>query len=173
MSPAAVPGRFSWDLFECPVGNIIAVMDASGAVVRVEFLTRAKADKVLSAFGDGAVLKRDARALAPLRRQFSEYFAGRRKKFEMSLAPHGTTFQLSVWRALKKIPYGQTRTYAELAAALGRPEAFRAVGTANGANPLPVLVPCHRVVGSDGSLHGYAAGLSVKSFLLKLEGAIS
>ncbi len=171
MNPA-VPDRYRWDLFECPVGNMIAVVNEASAAVRVEFLTRAKADRVLSSFGDGTALKRDARALAPLRRQLAEYFAGRRKRFEIPLAPSGTAFQLSVWRALKKIPYGQTRSYAQLAEALGRPEAFRAVGTANGANPLPVLLPCHRVVGSDGSLHGYAAGLAVKSFLLKLEGAI-
>ena len=98
-----------------------------------------------------------------------EYFAGQRKEFSLPLAPKGTEFQLRVWQALLQIPYGETRSYGELAAMVGNPKACRAVGGANHRNPLSILIPCHRVVGTGGSLTGYAGGLSVKEFLLKLE----
>ena len=108
-----------------------------------------------------------ARALA----QLQEYFSGSRRTFQLSLAPRGTPFQVSVWQLLQAIPYGQTTSYAELARRLGRPGAARAVGLANGANPLPVIVPCHRVIGADGSLTGFGGGLDIKRALLSLEGA--
>ena len=101
--------------------------------------------------------------------QLSEYFAGKRTKFDLSLDLKGTDFQLSVWRALLKIPYGETRTYGEIAKSLGKPGAARAVGMANHDNPVAVVVPCHRVVGHDGSLTGYAGGLHLKQALLSLE----
>ncbi len=101
--------------------------------------------------------------------QLSEYFAGKRKKFDLPLDLNGTDFQLSVWRALLKIPYGETRTYGEIAKSLGKPGAARAVGMANHDNPVAVVVPCHRVVGHDGSLTGYAGGLHLKQALLSLE----
>lgn len=104
-------------------------------------------------------------------RELEEYFAGRRRTFDVPLAPRGTAFQLEVWQALRAIPYGETVSYAELAARIGRADAARAVGLANGANPLPVIVPCHRVIGSDGSLTGFGGGLSIKRALLELEGA--
>lgn len=104
-------------------------------------------------------------------RELEEYFAGRRRTFAVPLAPRGTAFQLEVWQALRAIPYGETVSYAELAARIGRADAARAVGLANGANPLPVIVPCHRVIGSDGSLTGFGGGLSIKRALLELEGA--
>lgn len=103
-------------------------------------------------------------------RQLDEYFSGRRTRFELRLAPKGTPFQQAVWQALVDIPYGQTTSYSALAAKIGRPQAIRAVGTANGANPIAVIVPCHRVIGANGSLTGYAGGLPRKSLLLKLEG---
>lgn len=103
--------------------------------------------------------------------QLDEYFAGRRKRFELSLAPRGTAFQQTVWQALQSIGYGQTSSYADLAAQIGNPKAVRAVGTANGANPIAVIIPCHRVIGRDGSLTGYAGGLQRKALLLRLEGA--
>jgi methylated-DNA-[protein]-cysteine S-methyltransferase len=103
--------------------------------------------------------------------QLREYFAGTRRRFELALAPRGTPFQLSVWQLLRAIPYGQTVTYGEIARRLGRPEAARAVGLANGANPLPIVVPCHRVIGADGSLTGFGGGLPIKRALLHLEGA--
>ena len=104
-------------------------------------------------------------------RQLDEYFAGRRQRFELPLAPQGTAFQQAVWQALLQIPFGQTRCYSALAAEIERPKAVRAVGAANGANPIAIIIPCHRVIGSDGSLTGYAGGLPRKALLLKLEGA--
>lgn len=115
--------------------------------------------------GDSLLLRR-ARA------QLGEYFAGRRRGFDLPLSPQGTPFQLSVWHALATIPYGQTLSYAGLASRLGRPGAMRAVGAANGRNPLPIVLPCHRVIGADGSLTGFGGGLPTKQFLLKLEGAL-
>ena len=104
-------------------------------------------------------------------RQLDAYFAGRLRRFELPLAPQGTGFQRSVWEALCLIPYGETLSYGELARRLGKPGASRAVGLANGRNPLPIVIPCHRVVGSDGSLTGFGGGLPTKTKLLRLEGA--
>lgn len=112
--------------------------------------------------GDHPVLARAAR-------QLQEYFAGERETFDLPLAPHGTEFQRAVWSALTAIPFGATRSYGELAATLGRPTASRAVGAANGQNPLAILVPCHRVVGASGALTGYAGGLAAKEWLLRHE----
>jgi methylated-DNA-[protein]-cysteine S-methyltransferase len=114
----------------------------------------------------------DARPFSAARRQLREYFAGKRQRFELALAPVGTEFQLAVWQGLRKIPYGRTWSYAELAGRIGRPRAMRAVGAANGANPLPIVVPCHRVIGADGSLTGFGGGLPAKKLLLELEGAL-
>lgn len=101
--------------------------------------------------------------------QLTEYFAGARRDFSVALDWRGTPFQRAVWQAVLAIPYGETRSYGEVAAALGRPQAARAVGAANGANPLAPLVPCHRLIGLDGSLRGYGAGVEVKRWLLDLE----
>ncbi len=103
--------------------------------------------------------------------QLGEYFAGERRDFDLPLDPHGTEFQVEVWSALAAIPYGKTLTYSQQAEAIGRPAAVRAVGSANGRNPIPIVLPCHRVVGSDGSLTGYAGGLDIKRQLLDLERA--
>ena len=103
-------------------------------------------------------------------RQLEEYFAGRRKIFDLALDVSGTEFQKKVWRALLAIPYGETRTYAEIAREIGHPTAVRAVGAANGRNPLSIVAPCHRVIGSSGALTGFAGGLAVKAQLLRLEG---
>jgi methylated-DNA-[protein]-cysteine S-methyltransferase len=103
--------------------------------------------------------------------QLAEYFAGSRRSFTLPLDLGGTPFQRSVWEALRAIPYGETTTYAQLAAAIGRPRAVRAVAAAVGRTPVPIIVPCHRVVGSDGSLTGYRGGLERKRALLELEGA--
>jgi len=102
--------------------------------------------------------------------QLDEYFCGKRKVFELPLVLHGTVFQVRVWNALKKIPFGKTRSYGEIAAMIGNPKACRAVGMANNRNPVAIIVPCHRVIGSDGSLTGYGGGLELKRNLLKLEG---
>lgn len=103
------------------------------------------------------------------RDELLEYFSGRRHTFDLPLAPAGTDFLRSVWAVLAKIPYGETRTYGQVAAAVGRPRALRAVGQANHVNPLPIFLPCHRVVGKDGALTGYAGGLELKRALLALE----
>ncbi len=110
--------------------------------------------------------------LVQARRQLAEYFAGDRHVFDVPLDPTGTPFQLRAWSHLRKIPYGATRTYGEQAAAMGQPTASRAVGAANGRNPLSIFVPCHRVIGADGSLTGFAGGLETKRFLLALEGSM-
>jgi methylated-DNA-[protein]-cysteine S-methyltransferase len=112
-------------------------------------------------------------ALRPYIRELQEYFAGRRRQFSFNLDLRGTDFQLACWRALLAIPYGETRSYADIARAVGCPRGFRAVGMANNRNPVAVVVPCHRVIGSDGSLAGYGGGLDVKRKLLELEGALS
>lgn len=107
--------------------------------------------------------------LRAAQKQFEEYFAGRRHTFDLPLHPHGTPFQLEVWGALLAIPYGETASYAQIAQRIGRPGAVRAVGAANGANPLAIIVPCHRVIGSDGDLTGYGGGLAAKRWLLAHE----
>ena len=101
--------------------------------------------------------------------QLSEYFAGERRTFDLVLTPHGTPFQLAAWQVLRTIPYGETMTYGEQAVAMGRPRAVRAVGGANGRNPLAIVVPCHRVIGAGGQLTGYASGLERKRWLLDFE----
>ena len=107
--------------------------------------------------------------LAEAQRQLEEYFAGARTSFDLPLAPHGTPFQQAVWGALLDIPYGETRSYGQIAAAVGRPKASRAVGGACHCNPIAIIVPCHRVVGASGNLTGYAGGLDLKAALLALE----
>lgn len=107
--------------------------------------------------------------LMEAKRQLDEYFAGKRKSFSLPLSFQGTTFQVRVWEALQKIPYGETWYYGQLAEAVGNPRACRAVGMANHCNPLPVLIPCHRVIGKNGSLTGYGGGLDIKEALLALE----
>jgi len=104
--------------------------------------------------------------------QLTEYFAGKRRDFDLPLRAGGTEFQQQVWSALVDIPYGELRSYQDIANAIGKPKAVRAVGAANGRNPLPIVVPCHRVIGSDGSLTGFAGGLAMKTQLLTLEGAL-
>src|SRR5579871_207376 len=114
-----------------------------------------------------------AQLLEPYLRELEEYFAGRRRDFGFPLDLRGTSFQVACWNALLAIPYGETRTYADIARAVGKPNAFRAVGMANNRNPVAIVVPCHRVIASDGTLCGYGGGLDVKRKLLELEGAIT
>lgn len=121
--------------------------------------------------GDG--WRQDGNAFADARRQLTEYFEGKRRQFDLELEPEATAFQRMVLAALTEIPYGQTATYQQIAERIGRPGAVRAVGAANGRNPLPVIIPCHRVIGSDGSLTGYGGGLAAKRFLLSLEAGAS
>lgn len=111
----------------------------------------------------------DERGFTDVVEQLAEYFAGTRSEFDLKLAPNGTPFQLAVLKALQKIPYGQTCSYRDIATRIGKPKAVRAVGAANGRNPLPIVIPCHRVIGSNGSLTGFGGGLPTKRFLLDLE----
>jgi O-6-methylguanine DNA methyltransferase len=112
-------------------------------------------------------------ALQPYVAELEQYFAGARRRFDFPLDLRGTDFQLACWRALLHIPYGETRTYADIAHAVARPQGFRAVGMANNRNPIAIVVPCHRVIASDGTLCGYGGGLEIKRKLLQLEGALS
>jgi methylated-DNA-[protein]-cysteine S-methyltransferase len=114
-----------------------------------------------------------ASAMRAYVQELEEYFAGQRREFSFALDLRGTDFQLACWRALLAIPYGETRSYGDIARAVGRPQGFRAVGMANNRNPVAIVVPCHRVIASDGTLCGYGGGLDVKRKLLELEGALS
>ena len=147
---------------DSPVGPLTLV-DEDGALAGL-YLHEARHRPLDAAFGP-----RDDTALPAAREQLTAYFAGELREFDLPLTRTGTPFQQQVWAALREVPYGRTCTYAELAAAVGRPTAVRAVGAANGRNPISVVVPCHRVVGAGGALTGYAGGLERKSFLLGLE----
>jgi methylated-DNA-[protein]-cysteine S-methyltransferase len=142
---------------ETPIGPLLLSADG-GRLSRVDFDTGGGRTSA-------APLFKEAEA------QLHAYFAGELERFELPLAPRGTAFQRGVWQAVGQIPYGSTSTYSELAARIGRPSACRAVGAANGRNPLPVIVPCHRVVGAAGALTGYGGGLERKRVLLALEAA--
>lgn len=122
-------------------------------------------------FGDHRSCLPSCAVLEQAAEELAEYFSGTRREFSVPLAPHGTAFQRSVWAELCAIPYGETAAYADIAAKIGKPSACRAVGSANNRNPLPIFIPCHRVIGKNGSLTGYAGGLTVKDTLLRLEGA--
>lgn len=139
-----------------PVGEL-TLTEENGALTGLYFGARPGGEE-----GPSPLLEEAAR-------QLREYFAGQRQAFSLPLAPRGTAFQLQVWQALQTIPYGEVRTYGEIARAIGKPKACRAVGMANHNNPISIIVPCHRVVGADGSLTGYGGGLAAKEFLLALE----
>ena len=154
-----------YDTFETPAGKISIAVNDDGAIALSVF----GGDEVLRKYLKGREAIRNPSAVAALRKQVEEYFAGSRKPFVFKLAVEYTEFQKKVWDALCKIPHGETRTYGELAKMLGNPKASRAVGRANGSNPVSLFVPCHRVIGADGSLTGYAHGTEVKRKLLELE----
>ena len=150
-----------------PVGPLFLAASQKG-LVRLEFDTR------VQQFDSKRVQVEESRsALVPYQRELDEYFAGQRREFSFPLDLRGTEFQLQCWRALLDIPYGETRTYADIARAIGHSHAFRAVGMSNNRNPIAIVVPCHRVIASDGSLCGYGGGLEIKRKLLDLEQAHS
>jgi methylated-DNA-[protein]-cysteine S-methyltransferase len=151
------------------IGALLLVGDRDGARLALRGIYFDGAPHAAGAVPPGAV--EDERAFAEVRAQLDDYFDGRRSSFDLVLAPLGTDFQRRVWSALAEIPYGTTTTYAEIARAIGRPRAVRAVGAANGMNPLSIVVPCHRVIGKDGTLTGYAGGLPRKRRLLEIESA--
>jgi methylated-DNA-[protein]-cysteine S-methyltransferase len=155
---------FVYSTFETVYGQAMAWADQSGALSELYFdldygMAKCEARKDV----------RDDRALAEVARQLAEYGEGRRRRFDLRLSPRGTPFQLAVWRELVKIPFGETRSYGQLARTLGRPDAARAVGAANGANPIMLIIPCHRVIGADGSLVGFGGGLPLKASMLAFE----
>lgn len=151
-------------VIDSPVGALTLVAEKD-ALTGIYFAIHRRRDR-LPDFGE---LVSSSALFAAAARELREYFAGERKGFDLPLAPRGDEFQQSVWAQLRQIPYGVTRTYGDLARAIGRPGAAQAVGAANGANPISIVVPCHRVIGADGSLTGYAGGLDRKRFLLELE----
>lgn len=152
-----------------PLGPMRAVFDGP-ALVELAFVdAHAMAPATVSAQVPAQVPAPVARQLAALRGALDAYFSGREIAFDVPLAPAGTPFQRDVWTALREIPFGATASYAEIARRIGRPRAVRAVGAANARNPIAILVPCHRVIGADGSLTGYAGGLERKRALLALE----
>lgn len=156
--------KLLYDIIPSPVGDLSLVAAPSGAIRFVGF---GKDTAWISRQGNE--LTRDPSAVAELRSQLQEYFAGERQQFKLALEPKGTAFQLEVWKYLESIPYGETRSYGEVARAIGKPDSVRAVGTANGANPIAIIIPCHRVIGTNGSLVGYGGGLEKKKLLLELE----
>ena len=154
----------NYSLLDTTIGTLRLVSDGV-ALTKIEFPGRHSAVESCDKQVTDSVLSACAGQLA-------EYFAGERNHFDLPLNAGGTTFQQAVWSALANIPYGEVRSYKEIAETIGKPKAVRAVGAANGRNPLPIVVPCHRVIGSDGSLTGFAGGLPTKTRLLTLEGAL-
>jgi len=152
-----------WTRIESPIGDLILVADDE-ALREIRFTSGKRPE------GPPVNGQEDPRPFARIVRQLDEYFAGGRREFDVPLAPQGTAFQRRVWDALLGVAYGRTATYAEIARAVGNPKAVRAVGLANGRNPIPIIIPCHRVIGSDGTLTGYGGGLPIKRKLLELEG---
>jgi len=152
----------SYTQIESPVGPLLLAAD-EGRLREILFVNgRTPASPDPSWKKDDAPLKETIR-------QLREYFAGKREDFDLPLSPQGTTFQLKVWKRLCEIPYGETISYGELARRIDNPNASRAVGLANGSNPIPIVIPCHRVIGSNGKLTGYGGGLPIKEKLLALE----
>jgi len=143
-------------IIETPIGPLHAVVNEEGRLVELGFRQSER-------WTPGPLP-------AAVTEQLTQYFSGKRSTFDLELAPRGTAFQLAVWNALREIPYGDTISYAELARRIGKPSAVRAVGAANGANPIPVIIPCHRVIGSNGTLTGYGGGIERKQWLLAHEG---
>jgi methylated-DNA-[protein]-cysteine S-methyltransferase len=152
----------SYARIDSPVGKLLLAADAQGLRL-VSFERSKRAAPVQPEW------KEDKAPFAEVIRQLQAYFGGELRAFDLPLAPEGTEFQLRVWNCLRTIPYGETISYAKLAQKLGNPQAVRAVGLANGCNPIPIIVPCHRVIGSDGSLTGFGGGLANKKILLDLE----
>ncbi len=157
-----------------PAGPVAFAVNDEGALVGLRFIEGRYArslDEELAR--DGYHLAYDEARTAHVRERLEEYAAGTRLDFDLPLAPRGTPWQLTVWRSLTEIPCGETRSYAELAAMAGRPAAARAAGRANATNPIPLVIPCHRVIGADGSLTGYGGGLHIKEALLAHEARIA
>lgn len=161
--------RLYVETLDTPIGTLVLAADGEG-LRHIEFPSnRHPVDRAGWMPGaEGAA----AEILAITAQQLREYFDGTRRDFDLPLMPRGTDFQIKVWQTLAAIPFGATWSYGELARSIGKPDAMRAVGAANGRNPLPIVLPCHRVIGADGSLTGFGGGLPTKEALLRLEGAL-
>lgn len=158
-----VPMTGPFHLLPTPLGDLGAAFDGEG---RLSHLVRLHGQPPPAPGGP------EPRSLPFLKRQLESYFSGNLRNFNIPMQAEGTDFQKRVWKELQKIPYGQAISYLELARRLGDEKCIRAAARANGANPIAILIPCHRVIGSDGSLVGYAGGLDMKEFLLRLEGVL-
>lgn len=158
----AIVSRFAHDIMNSPIGELL-ICEENGYITQIRFFHPE----------DNCDLKKSERKRTPLIEkcmlQLTEYFEGKRIEFDLPLNPSGTEFQKKDWAALQKIPYGQTCSYKDIAIAIGNEKACRAVGMANHNNPISIVIPCHRVVGADGSLTGYGGGLHIKKYLLELE----
>jgi len=152
----------TYTTYESPLGTLLLVAE-DGVIVRL----------ALPGATPETSWARDDRAFAEARKQLADYFAGRRRDFDLPLAPRGTKFEMKVWSALRKIPYGETVSYADIARAIGNPHGARAVGQANGRNPIAIVVPCHRVIASGGKIGGYGGGVPAKRKLLALEQGVA
>jgi methylated-DNA-[protein]-cysteine S-methyltransferase len=153
----------NFSYLETPIGTLLIAGDEQG-IHRIEFPENGKARRPEAGWQESM-----RGPVAEAVRQLREYFAGRRSEFDLPLTPRGTEFQKNVWNRLQEIPYGETISYGELAKRVGNPKASRAVGAANGSNPIPIVIPCHRVIGSNGKLTGFGGGLPTKEALLALE----
>ena len=153
----------NFSYLDSPIGTLLIAGD-DVAIHFISFPRNGKAEKPRAEWRESA-----RGPVGEAIRQLREYFAGARTDFDLPLAPEGTEFQRNVWRRLQEIPYGETISYGELARRIGNPQASRAVGSANGSNPIPIVIPCHRVIGSNGKLTGFGGGLPVKEALLGLE----
>lgn len=145
-----------------PVGKI-EIIEENEKIIELNIYNEEKNEK------KNNIIEKDTKLLLEVEKQLKEYFEGKRTKFEIPLNPKGTEFMKKVWKELLKIPYGETRTYKEIAKKTGNSKASRAVGMANNKNPIPIIIPCHRVIGSNNKLVGYALGLDMKQYLLDLE----
>jgi methylated-DNA-[protein]-cysteine S-methyltransferase len=156
-----------YQLHDSPMGELLLL--SNGQALTALHITGGKYVPA----ADGDWVRDDALpVLAQTRRELDAYFQAKLRVFTVPLAPQGTEFQKQAWSALAKIPYGETRSYGQQAQLIGKPKAVRAIGAANGRNPIGIIVPCHRVIGADGSLTGYAGGMNNKAYLLKLEGIL-
>ncbi|MDF1734697.1 MAG: methylated-DNA--[protein]-cysteine S-methyltransferase [Minwuia sp.] len=158
-----IPLSYTW--LETPIGALLLAGDSAS----LHFLSFPGGHK---AFGPHSAWHRSDAPFGEVKRQLLAYFAGELQAFDLPLTLHGTDFQKRVWGQLRTIPFGQTTTYGALAGRIGAPKSSRAVGAANGANPLPVIIPCHRVIGANGALTGFGGGIGTKQFLLELEGSL-
>jgi methylated-DNA-[protein]-cysteine S-methyltransferase len=162
---ADVAHALAYAVLPTPIGDLLAIGEG-GSLREIRFARTWRARDISPRWAQGSAV------LAETARQLDEYFAGARRRFDLPLAARGNGFQQRVWDALRRIEYGTTTSYGEIARRIGHPDAARAVGAANGANPIPIVVPCHRVIGADGSLTGFGGGLPLKQWLLQHEGAL-